>query len=62
MSRITSSVMGLGPPVCMKCMIIGTLGAGAFPWSCPRCHDTHLKGSLWTFTKELQKKIEYAHF
>jgi hypothetical protein len=40
-------------------MVIGKLDSyEAFPWSCPRCRDASLKGSLWTYTSDLQKKIE----
>lgn len=47
--------MGLGPPVCIKCLIIGH--NGEWLWYCPKCHSTNLKHNLAEFMPELQKII-----
>lgn len=49
--------MGLGPPVCVDCGVIGRLSEGK-GWRCPNCSDDHLTGSLWLYTKEEQAIIE----
>jgi hypothetical protein len=38
--------MGLGPPVCMKCMVIGNLSEEK-GWFCEICDSRDLKGNLW---------------
>jgi len=58
MTRLTSDVSGLGPPVCTRCLVIGCLGVGD-SWTCPRCHTSaYLNGSLFTYTQAYQKRIE----
>jgi len=48
--------MGLGPPVCTKCMVIGQLSGGT--WVCPVCYSVRLGNHLWEFTEEYQKRFE----
>ena len=52
--------MGLGPPVCNRCMLIGRHNSKTqtHPWRCPCCGDYDLKGSLWGYLTETQKLIE----
>lgn len=43
--------MGLGPPVCMKCRVIGELtdnNVRGSSWRCPICKDRNLEASLFT--------------
>lgn len=51
--------MGLGPPVCTKCMVIGKLNESAkkHPWRCPICKDWDMKGSLFTYVQSMQDII-----
>ena len=51
--------MGLGPPVCTKCMIVAKLDENdiTHPWRCPVCKDWDLKGSLWTYVQSMQDII-----
>jgi len=49
--------LGLGPPVCVDCGIIGAL----FPegWRCPNCNSFgSLKSHLWMYSKDEQIDIE----
>lgn len=48
--------MGLGPPVCTKCQVIGELKGDT--WSCPVCYTIALGSHLWEFTEEYQKRYE----
>lgn len=48
--------MGLGPPVCDKCMVIAHLKNHT--WSCPVCHSIHVPNNLWEYTTEYQKRFE----
>jgi hypothetical protein len=52
--------MGLGPPVCEHCFVLGTLDEKrtTHPWACHICSDTKLNGSLWTYSKDLQTLIQ----
>ncbi len=51
--------MGLGPPVCEPCMIVGTLTEHKpFPWRCLHCGAVELKSHLWNFIKPTQELIE----
>lgn len=52
--------MGLGPPVCTLCMILGTLDNNAIthPWKCHNCGDFKLPGHLWNYTPDMQTYIE----
>jgi len=52
--------MGLGPPVCTLCMIIGTLNNEdkGHPWRCHNCGDFKLPGHLWSYTEDLQQYIQ----
>lgn len=49
--------MGLGPPVCVDCGVIGFLEEGR-GWRCPNCSSKKLDGHLWTFPKTEQMQIE----
>lgn len=48
--------MGLGPPVCDKCRVIGRLSGDL--WTCPVCYSRHLPNNLWEYTEEYQKLFE----
>lgn len=51
--------MGLGPPVCIQCMIIGkSTNYKDRPWSCPSCLDFNLKGSLFTNITQMQQLLK----
>ena len=64
--------MGLGPPVCEKCMVLGELtiisdgsGYDRHVWGCPICLGTSLKESLWTCgwtEKELEDNLRFRRF
>lgn len=58
--QIFTTSMGLGPPVCLKCNLIGFLdnNAVSHPWRCFNCGDFDLKASLWTLNQDFQKVIE----
>lgn len=49
--------MGLGPPVCVDCGVIGHLSEGR-GWRCPNCGDKHLTGSLWLYKTLERAQIE----
>lgn len=42
--------MGLGPPVCEKCQVVGDLGRefNNFLWKCPICGNTEMEWSAWS--------------
>lgn len=42
--------MGLGPPVCEKCQVIGELSRDFDKplWSCPICGNTDMQWSAWS--------------
>lgn len=46
--------MGLGPPVCVDCGVIGALSEGK-GWRCPNCGDKHMTGYFWLLKKEEQE-------
>ena len=48
--------MGLGPPVCQKCMVIGQLMGDT--WTCPSCYSVRMGSHLWEFTEDYQKRFE----
>lgn len=48
--------MGLGPPVCVDCGVMGSLSEGK-GWRCPNCGDKRLTGSLWLYGKNEQDAI-----
>lgn len=48
--------MGLGPPVCDRCIVIAELRNDI--WSCPVCHSIRLSGHLWEYTDEYQQRFE----
>lgn len=52
--------MGLGPPICNNCLLIGITDKNAkeHPWRCPCCGDFNLKGSLFTLIAPTQKIVE----
>jgi len=62
--------MGLGPPVCTKCKVIGvvtpkddprygaTVPWGASYWHCPICDTPKLDNHLWEYPQEQQDEIE----
>ena len=62
--------MGLGPPVCKKCMVIGQLTPaddprygvnvpwGASYWNCPICDSAELESNLWEYSDDVQDEIE----
>ncbi len=51
--------MGLGPPVCNPCMILGShTEHKEFPWRCLHCGSMELKRHLWEFIKPTQELIE----
>lgn len=57
---LAQEIMGLGPPVCNDCYLIGSQHHDTErPWRCPRCKDFNLKGHLWSFTSETQTLIQY---
>lgn len=59
-SLLAQEIMGLGPPICNTCMLIGKLDnqAKEHPWRCPCCRDFNLKGSLFTLIAPTQKLVE----
>lgn len=42
--------MGLGPPVCEKCRVIGELSRDFYRplWSCPICGNAKMQWSAWS--------------
>lgn len=62
--------MGLGPPVCSTCRVIGETtnendpryGAkvryGSSYWHCPICESPELNSNLWEFNLDEQDEIE----
>ena len=62
--------MGLGPPVCTKCMVIGVLTDendprygirvkyGSSYWHCPVCESPELISNLWEYDSDTQFEIE----
>jgi hypothetical protein len=63
--------MGLGPPVCTKCKVLGELtvksdillygAAGKYGisyWHCPICKSLDLHGNLWEYDKITQDEID----
>ncbi len=62
MSPATGKIftMGLGPPVCKSCMIIGTLRENAEhgpPWVCASCMTIDLGTNLWNYPNNQQDII-----
>lgn len=63
--------MGLGPPVCKECNVIGDLTEKKDPrygtkvrygysfWHCPNCGTAEMNGHLWEYTKRDQDVIEF---
>jgi hypothetical protein len=53
--------MGLGPPVCLHCRVVGELtdkavnGSG---WRCPICHDRNLAGYYFEFDTIAKKELD----
>jgi hypothetical protein len=57
--------MGLGPPVCEKCWVIGEFRHNDNPWYCPICGSTKLKASLWSCgvsQAELEGNLRFLKF
>lgn len=52
--------MGLGPPVCNTCMLVGKLydKSKKHPWRCIRCRDFDLKGSLLGLVSHTQRIVK----
>lgn len=52
--------MGLGPPVCLECLVVGELTRRlpGHAWSCPICGSVKMKGSLLTFTSSFQHMLK----
>ena len=62
--------MGLGPPVCTNCMVIGVLTGKNDPlygiqveygksyWHCPICESPELNGNFWEYDSDIQNEIE----
>lgn len=48
--------MGMGPPVCTKCMVIAELIDNI--WTCPECYSIRLGAHLWEYTDEYQKQFK----
>ncbi len=44
--------VGLGPPVCGFCMVVGSLTSGRAPWFCPVCRTEDLKKHLFDFPEK----------
>lgn len=56
--------MGLGPPVCEKCWVIGEWSHNN-PWHCPICGSTELMASLWSCgisAEELKDNLRFFNF
>lgn len=63
--------MGLGPPVCKPCNVIGRLTKKGDPrygakteygwsfWHCPNCGTPDLTDHLWEYSKREQAVIEF---
>ena len=61
--------MGLGPPVCTKCMVIGIISNKDDPrygvkvrygnsyWHCPICESPELDSNLWEYDLDIQDEI-----
>lgn len=59
--------MGLGPPVCEKCRVIGELSRDFDRplWSCPICGNTDMKWSAWSCgisESELTDNLKFLKF
>ena len=49
--------MGLGPPVCLNCMLMGSFSEQK-RWYCGGCGEKSLRHSLWEQDQSTQDKIE----
>lgn len=63
--------MGLGPPVCETCWVVGCMtnrddpGWGISHWHCPICGNAELNGSLFTCKvseDELEANYRFLRF
>lgn len=62
--------MGLGPPVCKKCKVIGSITVEGDPlygikvpwgtsyWHCPICRSPDMEGHLFEYTDDQQDDLE----
>ena len=53
--------MGLGPPVCTDCNVLGfhrNRNDYSPVWICPRCMSGKLNSSLWEYSNSIQRQIE----
>lgn len=59
--------MGLGPPVCEKCCVIGELSRNFEKplWSCPICGNSNMQWSAWSCgisSEELEGNLRFLKF
>ena len=59
--------MGLGPPVCEKCQVIGDFSRDAYQtfWHCPICGSEKLKWNAWDCgltEEELEDNLRFLKF
>ncbi len=59
--------MGLGPPVCERCQVIGELSPHVVPtfWRCPICFNDEMKWSAWSCgidAEELESNLRFLKF
>ncbi len=40
--------MGLGPPVCERCHVIGKLNQTTYRWCCPICGNPNMQWHAWS--------------
>lgn len=59
--------MGLGPPVCEKCQVVGTLSRDFNNplWCCPICGNTKMQWHAWSCglsDNELEGNLRFLKF
>lgn len=57
--------MGLGPPVCEKCRVVGSYEALMMLWYCPICNNKDMQWSAWDCgltEEELADNLRFLKF
>lgn len=59
--------MGLGPPVCEKCHVVGKLSRdfNNSLWSCPICNNTDMQWHEWSCgisSEQLENNLRFLKF
>lgn len=57
--------MGLGPPVCEKCRVVGEINEKEKAWACPICGNKKMKMNLFDSIiseEELEDNLRFLKF